>query len=824
MVTFTQDQKNLTVPSALGNFASNGSGGSGVTPAEVQEMINSSLTEYDETVQGYISDVDVDVEQNKEDIQDLSGTTSALTEGLNSLSGTVSSLEEGVATISGQTAQITAITGQIEAISGATEQNAQDIATLSATTSGISSDVDSLGTKVESLSGITSGISNDLSSLGTDVESLSGATSGIAVDLETLSAYTAGIQGSDSIVAEYTSNISSAINALGAEIESAYNSGKNIFLKGKNSENNGEVVLTFYKYELYADNPRYYFRGIASSNNNNSAITYNVYIQKDISTGNWAIGGTDSSHFAAVSTISQYTLPTASSSTLGGVKVGSGLTIDGNGVLSVSGGSSSGPVVVDLDALTQQERAALYQELWTVSGSANEEYMFYAKFDEIEANTPLFLQVQNFNPDDYGGSIFLCGASSIRHLSSVIITYRYVIVNDGSYEKDRGVYDISKSIASAQSLGEIRVGSGLTIDQDGILSVSGGSSEQNYVIVDALSAITSPVDGMYVYVNSGITNLGPYSAFSFDASDCTGGNFYFYDSNNDQHYFTITGDNPPMVDMGNWAIPEGDGVWRMYTGWRGKLYIKYDSQTDIYSIAIPYEGAYDLNISLNDSVPYTAATETIPFENKGYFARRIQGRWIRTEYHFDEMSEADAVQAHSDIVSLSGQGYTEIYWKNQDGNISKAGWWNIDWNDSQKIRMIGTPQGDKWYTAAIYNSGSVEEKGDIQVKTQVYKAQFSFTPSTSAWTSNIGDIAYNIYQSWDGEKIAYANVYFNEVDKKASMGNIMHFWRNSNDDMYYNFCFGFNFVDLDGVEWKTKWTYDNNSDPAYTLVSMTQVQ
>lgn len=487
MVTYTKDEKNLTIPSALGNFASNG-GGSGVTPAEVERMIESALTEYDETVQGYIADVDVDVEQNKEDIQDLSGTTSALTEGLNSLSGTVSSMGEEIVSLSGQTAQITAITAQIEA-----------------------------------LSGVTSGISNDLSSLGSDVEELSGVTSGIAVDLQALSAYT------ESIVIPDMDNYTTT--AVTAEL-SAATSGLAVELAELNQKVPNAVVLNLLTNEerkaLYDEISPYFINGNLSSgfpvdkyeffywagdrqiDNTNirgfvrldiskemggivfagnavavsqifvdGALYQVIYSYKIDSSGNGGLIKKD---------VRPYSLPTAAANTLGGVKVGSGLTIDGNGVLSVSGESSSGPVIVDLDALTQQERAALYQTLWTVSGSANEEYLFFAKFNEIEANTPLFLQVQNFNPDDYGGSIFLCGASSIRHLSSVIITYRYVLINDGTFEKDRGVYDISKSIASAQSLGEIRVGSGLTIDQDGILSVSGGSSSGPEIIdLDALS-------------------------------------------------------------------------------------------------------------------------------------------------------------------------------------------------------------------------------------------------------------------------------------------------------------------------------------------------
>lgn len=44
-----------------------------------------------------------------------------------------------------------------------------------------------------------------------------------------------------------------------------------------------------------------------------------------------------------------YTLPTASDETLGGVKVGDGLTIDENGVLSASGGGGGGLSYVDVE-------------------------------------------------------------------------------------------------------------------------------------------------------------------------------------------------------------------------------------------------------------------------------------------------------------------------------------------------------------------------------------------------------------------------------------------------------------------------------------------
>lgn len=44
----------------------------------------------------------------------------------------------------------------------------------------------------------------------------------------------------------------------------------------------------------------------------------------------------------ALEAANRYTLPTASTSVLGGVKVGSGLTIDANGVLSLNVSNASG--------------------------------------------------------------------------------------------------------------------------------------------------------------------------------------------------------------------------------------------------------------------------------------------------------------------------------------------------------------------------------------------------------------------------------------------------------------------------------------------------
>ena len=60
-----------------------------------------------------------------------------------------------------------------------------------------------------------------------------------------------------------------------------------------------------------------------------------------------------------------YVLPVASSDTLGGIKVGSGLTIDANGVLSANGGSGEDWTWVDADDywdMSQAEKEAVYDQ------------------------------------------------------------------------------------------------------------------------------------------------------------------------------------------------------------------------------------------------------------------------------------------------------------------------------------------------------------------------------------------------------------------------------------------------------------------------------
>lgn len=90
-----------------------------------------------------------------------------------------------------------------------------------------------------------------------------------------------------------------------------------------------------------------------------------------------------------------YVLPVASESTLGGVKIGSGISIDSGGTISAEGGSGS-PTIVNLDALSQSELVELYNTLSgeTSASTVNEDYIFLKSFTQVHGDNKVPFKVQ----------------------------------------------------------------------------------------------------------------------------------------------------------------------------------------------------------------------------------------------------------------------------------------------------------------------------------------------------------------------------------------------------------------------------------------------
>ena len=202
MVKLTENDKTLVVPAGLGNFGQgSGSGGSGMTPQEVQDMIDTSIEENNIELDVEFEDLSERISGNTEDIAtisgttgalgemvaSLSGTTSALTASVDSLAGAVTGLTEGFENLSGATA---GISGNLNALSGSVETLSQSLSgytttdTFNQAISGLTGD----------LSGVTETLSQQISGVSADVEELSGVTANIESGLNGLSGATEAIE------------------------------------------------------------------------------------------------------------------------------------------------------------------------------------------------------------------------------------------------------------------------------------------------------------------------------------------------------------------------------------------------------------------------------------------------------------------------------------------------------------------------------------------------------------------------------------------------------------------------------------------------------
>lgn len=270
-----------------------------------------------------------------------------------------------------------------------------------------------------------------------------------------------GSGDADAVILDYNSGTS--LDTLFSEIKDAYSGGKKVYLRGL-SNYNEDTVLGLIMADPSLES--FSFTGTGVKGSDTSSIrTFAVSIWKHEG-GSAGINGVQSGKFVPETIISNYQLLPASASWLGGVKVGSGLSIDENGVLSTSG--SSGPVVynfIDWVAASAEEKIAMRAE-WTADFNSGKTVYMKAETTGSEIIYLLLEKLEYYDQFRYASDAYLC------HLS----------INNSSAmgaqgKKVKKVDIITKdNKASAYQLGVVKVGSGLTIDGNGVLSVSGGSS------------------------------------------------------------------------------------------------------------------------------------------------------------------------------------------------------------------------------------------------------------------------------------------------------------------------------------------------------------
>lgn len=405
MIIIDRNSKNLAIPRGLGNFINEGSGG-GVSPEEAreiaEEVVTDALVDYvDETqLSDTLADYATTAEtaNNTEDISTLSATTEEISQQIGSLSG----LTDDIAAISGQT---TANTQDIGILSGATMAIEQSLGNY-ATTADTKAIQDSLANYATTAD--TKAIQD-----GLDIYATTATTDGLSTDITALSGVSSALTASVSaltandniaffnLIKDY-GNSNEELARLYDDMDAANTAGKTVvalsnFATGDTS--NAAVFVTFRK----DMNGGFYGAGSGVHYNGTTYIAarampvfrrddyYNV-IKKD---GHF--------YFSDMGTIAPYTLPTASSSTKGGIKVGSGLTMSGE-VMSIKAGDglgfsgdtlvvsgvSSGPTEYFLNNMSQQELATLYAEISGITEGVSDS----ANIPEILSNYKFFIATE----------------------------------------------------------------------------------------------------------------------------------------------------------------------------------------------------------------------------------------------------------------------------------------------------------------------------------------------------------------------------------------------------------------------------------------------
>ena len=172
------------------------------------------------------------------------------------------------------------------------------------------------------------------------------------------------------------------------------------------------------------------------------------------------------------------TLPIASSDALGAIKIGSGLTITEDGTLNVTGstggGTGGGNGVWGQITGTLSDQTDLWTELSKKANTADLNIENWDSASNFFVENEAKIEEAITNSHSHDNKDYLDAID--QNLSTVSdVLFGSVKATGDVIAYATGNHDISYPIASSGALGCIMVGDGLTITEEGVLSVTGGS-------------------------------------------------------------------------------------------------------------------------------------------------------------------------------------------------------------------------------------------------------------------------------------------------------------------------------------------------------------
>lgn len=292
-------------------------------------------------------------------------------------------------------------------------------------------------------------------------------------------------------------------------------------------------------------------------------------------------------------------------------------------------GGTGGPNVYVLNLMTQEERANLYAELapyrWqeqymaVSSGFPVQDYAFYYFAGEETSDgwndgdrgfVPL--QLTAIHPDDYGGALFFTGMAKSRQNSNEILWVRYNITSTGEVDKNVNRF----------------------------MGGSGGSNG-NYLIVNSLSDISEPYEGLEAYVKERTEHL-EYTGYTIDASQISEGYVahIYYDGANETAVYR----------SGESFYWEWDNRTTEKFIDKGDYYYKINSEHTVFTVLLKNPAAY---VTFEEGVTTATTSDTIDIFHKSVTYRYNGTEWEEYQspkvYYLDKMTQSERVDLYNEI-------------------------------------------------------------------------------------------------------------------------------------------------------------------------------
>lgn len=310
----------------------------------------------------------------------------------------------------------------------------------------------------------------------------------------------------------------------------------------------------------------------------------------------------------------------------------------------------------DLNAMTAEEKTAAW-------GALEEKYLaghsiyLVAKSDP---STDLILPLAKYQPHREGDVLTgYFGFSVIEGGGNAFYDVTFwqrgqLFGNTGEKATRKVMYTLPK--ADPKRLGGIKVGSGLTMSGDFLnleigeglgfsgntLVVSGGSENGgNYLIVNSLSDISSPYEGLEAYVKERTEHF-EYTGYTIDASQINEGYVahIYYDGANET----------PVYRSGEGFYWEWDnGTTEKFID-KGDYYYKINSNYTVFTVLLKNPAAY---VTFEAGVTTATTSGTIEIFHKSVTYRYNGTEWEEYQppkvYYLNEMTQSERVDLYNDI-------------------------------------------------------------------------------------------------------------------------------------------------------------------------------